>query len=103
MRTVHALVAAFAAGSLHAQPHSPLPPSKPAPCPSAPASWRLSKQPVPFEEVDRKLARTHKGWEDYKKGRRTHDIIREFSDARTRGYAVYRGICVHAFFVTASK
>lgn len=102
MRFVCALVLAVLAGSPLAQPSSPLPPSRLAPCEPAPSSWKLGKQ-FTFEELDKQLAQTHKGWQQYRKTRRASDVYREFSEGRTRGFAVFRGNCLSSYFVTASR
>ncbi|MFY9314455.1 MAG: hypothetical protein WAO95_02710 [Burkholderiales bacterium] len=100
MRIAYALVAALAMGGAHAQPH---PPTIPKPvCSPIPQNWKLGARPVPFEEVDKKLGATHKnrGWDAYKKGRRSEDQYREFSDGKSQGILVTRLGCLNSYFIT---
>ena len=99
MQIAYVLVAALAMGGAYAQPH---PPTIPKPvCSPIPNTWKLGAKPVPFEEIDKKLSALKlRGWDAYKKGRRSQDQYREFSDGKSQGILVSRLGCLNSYFMT---
>jgi hypothetical protein len=99
MRFTFALIFSVAACGAHSQPHPPVLP-KPV-CSPIPKSWKLGAKPIAFEEVDKQLSESHgkRGWDAYKKGRRTHDQYREFSDGKNKGILVTRTGCLNSYFM----
>ena len=99
MRIAYALAIALAMGGAYAQPHPPTI-HKPV-CSPIPKNWKLAAKPLPFEEIDKKLSALGlRGWDAYKKGRRSQDQYREFNDGKSNGILVTRRECLNSYFMT---